>query len=127
MSNKYCIPFDYKNETKDTKTQTVKDGKIVDVWKPQVVDGKVQYRDTIVVNFVMEEGKTIPNILSVDNVKAMCKEHDKLQVAEGVHYEKTYEFPKPLEQTLEDETTILTIGVKYAPARPRFRSNLSFG
>ena len=62
MSNKYCIPFNYKNETKDVKSQTVENGKIVDEWKPQLIDGKVQYRDTIVVNFVMEEGKAIPNV-----------------------------------------------------------------
>tara|TARA_R100000231_G_C5321531_1_gene163548 strand:+ start:795 stop:1184 length:390 start_codon:yes stop_codon:yes gene_type:complete len=126
-TNKYCIPFNYKNETKDVKSQEVENGKIVDKWKPQLIDGKVQYRDTIVVNFVMEEGKAIPNVLSVDNLKAMCAEHEKLQVVEGMKYEKKYQFPKPLEQTLEDDTTILTIGVKYEPMRPKFRSNLNFG
>ena len=38
----------------------------------EVIDNKVQYRDTIVVNFIMEEGKAIPNVLSIDNLKAMC-------------------------------------------------------
>ena len=127
MKNKNCTPFNYNNETLDVKTQVVKDGQIVDDWKPSKVNGKTQYRDTIIVNYIAEDGKAIPNVLSVELLKAMCEEHGKLQVEEGVAYEKTYQFPKPLEQTLEDETTILTIGAKYAPIRPKFRSKLLFG
>lgn len=122
------MPFNYYNETKDVKTQVVKDGKIVDDWQPEIIKGKVQFRETIVINFIMEEGKTIPNVLSVDNLKAMCEEHTgDFWVEEGVKYEKKFQFPKPLEKTLEDDTTLLTIGVKYEPMRPKFRSNLNFG
>lgn len=127
MKNKNCTPFNYNNETLDVKTQVVKNGQIVDDWKPSVVNGKKQYRNTIIVNYIPEDGKVIPNILSVELLKAMEEEHGKLKVEPGVSYEKTYQFPNPLEQTLEDETTILTIGAKYEPIRPKFRSKLNFG
>ena len=47
-----CKPYNYKNETQQSKTQTVENGKIVDKWVNTKVDGKTQYRDTIIINFI---------------------------------------------------------------------------
>ena len=126
-----CKPYNYKNETQQSKTQTVENGKIVDKWVNTKVDGKTQYRDTIIINFIAEDGKAIPNSLSLDNLKAMSKEHSKLLIAKDdkgnlMPYRKTYQFPEPLEQVDENDVTTVTIGAKYEPIRPTFRSALTF-
>ena len=126
-TNKYCDIYNYSNEKQQTKTQVVEKGAIVEKWVNLKENGKQVYRDTILINFISEKGKAIPNVISVDMLKKMCKEHDKLQVAEGLAYRKKFQFAEPMEQVSEDDVTTLTIGVKYEPIRQGFKSKLSFG
>tara|TARA_X000001388_G_C2146785_1_gene90864 strand:- start:42 stop:437 length:396 start_codon:yes stop_codon:yes gene_type:complete len=126
-NNKYCDLYNYANEKQQHKDKVIKDNAIVEEWVNTKVNGKQQYRNSIIINFIAEEGKAIPEILSVDMLKAMQSEHDKLIVEENVAYRKSYQFPEPMEQVDEDETTTVTIGAKYTPIRKGFRSSLSFG
>ena len=125
--SKYCSLYNYANEKQQHKDKVIKNGAIVEEWVNTKVEGKQQYRNSIIINFIAEEGKAIPDVLSIDMLKSMQSEHDKLIVEDNVAYRKSYQFPEPMEQIDEDEVTTVTIGVKYQPIRKGFRSNLSFG
>lgn len=131
-TNTYCEIYNYSNEKQQTKSQVVEKGAIVEKWINLKENGKQVYRDTILINFVSEQGKAIPNVISVDMLKKMLGEHEKLQVArdkqkQPLAYRKKFQFAEPMEQVSEDDVTTLTIGVKYEPIRQGFKSKLSFG
>ena len=91
---------------------------IVNKWDNVFVDGKPVYTDDIIITYVPDGTKVIPTTLSLSKVKVLVKASKSngstFLTRENSAYRLSKEF-KPSELSLDDDTTITTIAVKYQP------------
>ena len=123
------VPFAFKNGKQRIKTQNpkldddgkpiIKNGSVVMNWEnKRDNNGKPLYDDgVILVTFVPEDGKVIPNTLSKAKMSKLIK-HAKDSGMDFIYQEGTYSKQREFEPQTEldsDDNTITTITVKYTP------------
>lgn len=128
------VPYAFKNGKKRIKTSqpmldkktgapVIKNGQVMMQWEnARTPDNKPIYDDSVIlVTFIPEDGKVIPNTLSKAKMSKLIN-HAKDSGMDFIHqdasYSKTTEF-EPQTELDSDDNTITTITVKY---RPTFKS-----